>query len=209
MIEIILSKLSLFIISLILITGYWGIFILMMVESMGIPFPSEIIMPFSGFLVAQNKFNFWFVVLAGVLGNWVGSVIFYFIGIKLRLASNKWQKFQQFFEEEIKKGDKWFSKYGNWAVFINRILPAVRTFISLPAGFFKLNFFIFNIFTIAGSFIWSVFLTYVGFYFGENWQSLHIYFKKFNFVILGILVIGLVYVGLKFYKKIKHYKEKN
>lgn len=206
MVELILLKLSLFIISLISITHYFGIFILMALESAGIPFPSEITMPFSGFLVAQNKLYFWYAVLVGVLGNWFGSVIFYWIGFKLRSASEKWRRFQHFFEKEINYGDKWFQRYGNWAVLINRILPVVRTFISLPAGFFKLNFLIFNIFAVVGSFIWSIFLTYMGFYLGMNWQSASIYFRKFDFVIFTLLIIGIVYIVIEIYKKIKHLK---
>jgi len=209
MIEYILLKISSFIIFIISETQYWGIFILMTLESMGVPVPSEVIMLFSGFLVAQNNLNFWYVVLVGVLGNLFGSVIFYIIGLKLRTFSLRRQKFQHFFEKEINYGDKWVSKYGNWAVFLTRLLPIVRTFISLPAGFFKLNFLIFNIFTFTGSFIWSAFLTYIGVYLGSNWRSISIYFKKFDFVIFILLIIGLFYIAIEIYKKIKHYKSLN
>lgn len=209
MIEFILLKISSLIIFIILKTQYLGIFILMILSTGGIPIPSEIIMPFSGFLVVQNKLIFWKVILAGVLGNWLGAVILFFLGKKLRLASSKWKRFQAFFEKEINYSDRWFKKYGSFALLINYILPVVRSFISLPAGFFKLNFLSFNIFSLLGILIWDSFLTYFGFYLGENWKNVSVYFQKFDFIIFFLLIFAIIYFIIKFYRKYKKFKNYN
>ncbi len=115
--------------------GHWGVFIGMVLESACIPLPSEVIMLFGGFLAAQGTLNFWGVVLAGVLGNVAGSVVAFWIGAnKGRYFLKKYGKYILFNHEHLDKADRWFSKYGEWTVSFGRILPVIRTFISLPAG---------------------------------------------------------------------------
>ena len=192
----ILELLAQFIISFIHSTGYFGIFLLMTLESALIPLPSEVTMPFSGFLVTEGKLEFWFVVLAGAIGNLIGSLIAYYIGFfleesVLRTLVRKYGKFILLTEHDYNKGEQWFRKHGEAIAFTSRLLPAVRTFISLPAGVAKMNAGKFAIYTLAGSFLWSAFLTLVGVKLGENWHSISDFFHKFD-LLIGIAIIGIV-----------------
>lgn len=198
-----LESLSAFIIHLIQSTGYLGIFLLMTLESALIPIPSEVTMPFSGFLVTKSSLSLIPVILAGALGNLIGSLIAYGIGFYLEetiIVSlvTKYGKFILITKEDYDKSIAWFRKYGDGIVFFSRLLPAVRTFISLPAGLAQMNIWKFSIYTFLGSFIWTAFLTYIGVYLGNNWKSLEVYFRKFDIaiVVLGILTV-LFYINHK------------
>lgn len=187
-----------YIISLIEATNYVGIFILMFLESALIPIPSEITMPFSGFLAASGKLNFWGIVITGTLANLAGSLLAYYIGYLLEETIligliKKYGKFLLITVDDYNKAYKWFTKYGDKIIFISRILPAVRTVISLPAGVFKMNMKKFIIYTTVGCFIWSVFLTYIGFVLGENWNSLEKYFREFQILIAVMFVLMVVF----------------
>jgi len=187
MIEYILSILSNFIINTISATGYLGITMLMAIESAAIPLPSEIIMPFSGYLVSQGNFNFWWVSIWGAIGNVLGSVVAYAVGFwGGRPLVEKYGKYVLIRKHELDRADSWFKNYGQSTVFFSRLLPAVRTFISLPAGMAKMNLSKFVLYTFAGSFPWSVGLTYVGYRLGGEWERIRSYFHRFD------LVIGLV-----------------
>lgn len=169
--------------------GYGGVFILMALESANIPIPSEIIMPFSGFLVTQGGFSFWLVVFWGALGNLVGSLVSYYVAYfygkrALVFAS----KFLFVHEKDFDLAEKWFEKYGLWSAFFSRLLPVVRTFISFPAGLFRVNIYKFSILTFLGSFIWSAFLTYLGYILGANWNILGPYFRQFDYLILAAVL---------------------
>ena len=198
-----LEQISSSIIHLIQSTGYLGIFILMTLESALIPIPSEITMPFAGFLAAKGNLSFILVVLTGAVGNLIGSLIAYYIGYFLEenvILDNvkKYGKFILITEHDLERASKWFGKYGDRIIFFSRLLPAVRTFISLPAGIFEMNIWKFSIYTFIGSLIWSFFLTYIGFYFQSRWNVLEQYFRKFDFLILGIIVIlALLYLNHK------------
>ncbi len=188
-----LVSLAQFTIGFIHTTGYLGIFILMTLESMLVPIPSEVTMPFSGFLVSQGILNFWLVVLAGTLANLVGSVIAYYIGYFLEetLLLGLIQKYGKFILVTIKDyndASKWFTKYGDKVIFVSRLLPAVRTVISLPAGVFRMDMKKFLSYTFAGSLLWSIVLTYIGLKLGDNWKTLGSYFHKFDLAV-GILFI--------------------
>ena len=192
-----LEQITLSIIHLIQSTGYLGIFILMTLESALIPIPSEITMPFSGFLVAKGNLSFIPVVLAGAIGNLVGSLIAYYIGYFLEeniIVKNirKYGKLILVNEHDLDRANRWFKKYGDSIVFFSRLLPAVRTFISLPAGIFEMNIWKFSSYTLVGSIIWSIFLTYIGFYFQSRWNVLEQYFRKFDFIILGIIIFFIL-----------------
>ena len=195
MIETILHTLTATIIQTIETTGYLGIFILVTLESALIPIPSEVTMPFAGFLVSQGKLDFWLVVLVGAFANLVGSLIAYGIGfyleehVILKLVK-KYGKFFLITEHEYLRSVKWLNKYGDFVAFFSRIIPAIRTFISLPAGLAEMNIWKFSILTFLGSFIWSAFLTYVGVTFGKEWHVLEPYFRKFEIVIAVVLVLG-------------------
>ena len=130
-------------------SGYAGVFFLMLVESCGIPMPSEVIMPFAGFLVAKGTLMFWPVVLLGAVGNLVGSWLAYFIGARGgRPLLEKYGKYVLISGHDLDMADRWFIRYGEATVFFGRLLPVVRTFISFPAGMFRVNILKFSILTL-------------------------------------------------------------
>lgn len=193
-----LEQLSAFIIHLIQTSGYLGVFILMTLESALIPIPSEITMPFSGFLVSTGNLSFILVVLAGAFGNLIGSLMAYALGYYLEETVilslvGKYGKFILMTKEDYEKSLKWFNKYGEAITFFSRLLPAVRTFISLPAGLAEMNILKFSIYTFLGSLIWSTFLTYIGVYLGDNWHSLEGYFRKFEILIAGTFIFVVIF----------------
>lgn len=193
-----IEVLSGFIIHFIEYFGYIGIFILMTLESALIPLPSEVTMPFSGFLVSKGEFSFIIVVLMGALGNLAGSLIAYGIGYFLSESLiitlvDKYGKFFLITRHEYDTSIRWLKKYGDGVAFFSRLLPGVRTFISLPAGLSKVNIWKFSFYTFLGSLIWSAFLTYIGVYLGNQWNSIEKYYRKFEVLIAAILILGLVW----------------
>src|SRR5258708_2476517 len=190
MIEKILGALSAFIISVISSTGYLGIVLLMAIESACIPLPSEVIMPFSGFLVAQGRFNIWWVATAGAIGCNLGSVIAYEIGyfggrrLVERFGSWIWIS-----RHELELADRFFQRYGNLTVFVSRLLPVIRTFIALPAGVARMPRLPFHIYTFLGSLAWCLSLAHLSMKAGEHWDYLRGYFHKFD-VVIGVLLLA-------------------
>lgn len=202
-----------FIIQLIHTTGYFGIFVLMALESALIPIPSEITMPFAGFLASTGVLNVWAIILVGTLANLAGSLLGYWIGYMLEETVllgliKKYGKFILIDEHDYQRANKWFDKYGDKIVFISRLLPGVRTIISLPAGMFEMNLKKFIIYTTVGCLIWSALLTYVGVILGANWAALDPYYRKFEIVIVAGLILGVLWyidhklkLTKKFFKK--------
>ena len=194
MISAILAWLSSIIISVISSTGYLGIFFLMALESACVPVPSEVIMPFSGFLVWEGRFELWQVVIWGALGNLAGSIAAYAVGAwGGRRLIVKYGKYLLISGHDLDLADNWFAKYGQATVFFSRLLPVVRTFISLPAGIARMDFKKFCVYTLAGSLPWSFFLAYAGLIAGENWDGLKVYFHKFDLLIGILLVLGIIW----------------
>lgn len=178
----------------------------MTIESALIPLPSEITMPFSGFLVSQGKLGLLEVTLAGGLGNLVGSILAYALGwwgqdIIVRKLIQKYGKYLLITEHEYDKSEIWFRKYGQIIVFVSRLLPGIRTYISLPAGVAKMNFKKFCFFTFLGSLIWSFILALIGMKLGENWETIGSYFHRLDAV---IVILGIALIGFYIYKKRKH-----
>jgi len=174
--------------------GYFGVFLCMTIESACIPLPSEIIMPFSGYLIYTGAFNIYLVTLFGALGNVAGSVIAYVIGYYGgRPFIEKYGKYFFMSKHDIDMADKWFDKYGPIATLVARCLPIIRTFISLPAGISKMKFPIFALYSFIGSLPWCFGLAYIGLKLGENWNTLGSYFHKFDIVIGAILIAGVAY----------------
>lgn len=194
MFEKILEPIAQWIISVISSLGYGGIILTMTIESACIPLPSEIIMPFSGFLVTTGRFTLFFTGVAGALGCVIGSVLAYGVGIwGGRPFLEKYGKFVLISQRDLDNADRFFKKYGDLSIFISRLLPVVRTFISLPAGIAKMNFTKFVIYTFVGSFPWCFGLAYVGKVMGENWESIRVYFREADVLIGVIIVAGIVY----------------
>jgi membrane protein DedA with SNARE-associated domain len=189
--------------------GLWAVFLLMTAESALIPIPSEVTMPFAGFLAARGLFNFWVVVAVGAFGNLVGSWLAYALGAYkgedwVRFAIKKWGKWLLIREKEYDKAKEWFIKYGQGVTFTSRLLPVVRTFISLPAGIAKMDVAKFSFFTFLGSFLWSGFLAWLGLKLGQNWLAIEPYFRKFQFVIIGMVLIA---IGWYFYTHLKRRRD--
>jgi membrane protein DedA with SNARE-associated domain len=212
MINVIISFLANFIIALISSLGYVGVAIAMAIESACIPLPSEIIMPFSGFLVSTGHFNFWFVVLAAGIGGVAGSSVAYSVGyyggeVAVRSLIRKYGKFVLIHEYELDEAEEWFRSHGEAITFFTRLLPVIRTFISLPAGIAKMNFKTFATYAFMGTVIWCTVLAYVGLVLGENWNTLGPLFHKFDALIAIVTVgLGLWYIRYKL-KKIHRYNK--
>lgn len=175
----------------------------MALESCLIPIPSEVTMPFAGFLASTGNLSLALIVFVGALGNLAGSIVAYYIGyfleenVLLNLIK-KYGKIILVTEHDYHTANKWFTKYGSGVVFFSRVLPAVRTFISLPAGMFEMNIAKFSLFTFIGSLIWSAVLTYIGYSLGKNWQSLGPIFRKFDIVIVvAVLILIILYINHK------------
>jgi membrane protein DedA with SNARE-associated domain len=194
MISAILSWLSSFVIGVISAIGYPGIFVLMALSSACIPIPSEIVMPFSGFLVWQERFHFWPVVLWAMAGDLVGASLSYVIGRwGGRSLIIKYGRYFLISIRDLEITENWFKKYGEITVFFGRFLPIVRAFVSLPAGIAQMDFRKFCGYTLAGSFLWASVLAYAGLVAGENWDFLKIYFHKFDLLIGALIVLAVVW----------------
>lgn len=197
----IILTISSFIINGISSLGYGGIVLLMALESACIPIPSEIIMPFAGYLVFNGKFSLFLVVLLGTIGNLIGSMIAYWVGFYGgRPLIEKYGKYVLIRNRDLELAQKWFEKYGNLSIFISRLLPVVRTFISFPAGISKMSFKKFSFYTFIGSLPWSFALTWLGVKMGENWENLEFYFQKFDWLIISLIILA---IGWWLYHKLK------
>ena len=194
MIARIIEILASFIIGTISSSGYMGIVLLMAIESACIPLPSEIIMPFSGYLVFRGDFGLFWVGLAGAFGCVVGSVPAYYLGLYGgRPLVERYGKYVLVSHRDLDLADRWFNRYGDWAIFFSRLLPVVRTFISFPAGVAKMNFPRFVAYTFLGSFPWCLGLAYIGMKLGQNWDTLGVYFHRFDMVIGILIALGVIY----------------
>jgi len=175
--------------------GVPAVFVLMLLESMGILIPSEAISPFAGYLVSEGKMGFLAAVTAGVLGNLVGSCIAYAIG--LRGGRELWFRYGKYIgvrEHHLVTAEKWFDRYGELTVFVSRCLPVVRTFISFPAGTARMNFAKFALYTFLGCIPWVFALTYLGYTLGENWETIGDYLHYLDYAVAVALLGGVVYV---------------
>jgi membrane protein DedA with SNARE-associated domain len=192
----IIAALSAFIISVISAGGYLGIAVLMAIESACIPLPSEIIMPFSGYLVYMGRFKLLWVATVGALGCNLGSAIAYAVGYYGgRPLVEKYGSYILLSRHELDWADRFFARYGNITVFVSRLLPVIRTFIALPAGVARMNQPKFHFYTFIGSWPWCLGLAYVGMKLGQRWDSdprLRIWFHRFDAVILAVILIGIV-----------------
>ncbi len=194
MVAKILAALSGFIIAVISASGYLGIAALMAIESACIPLPSEVIMPFAGFLVFQGRFELFWVATAGAIGCNIGSAVAYAVGYYGgRPLVERFGSYILMSARELDWADRFFAKYGNSAVFISRLLPVVRTFIALPAGIARMPQARFHLYTFLGSWPWCFALAYLGMKAGANWDYLKDYFHKFDAVIGGVIIIGAVW----------------
>ena len=202
MLEQIIAVLATWIMSVISALGYNGVVLLMAIESACIPLPSEIIMPFAGFLVFKGEITLLGVALAGAIGCVVGSIPAYYLGMYGgRPLVEKYGKWVLISAKDLNWADQAFAKHGDLIIFVGRLLPAVRTFIAFPAGVARMNITKFIAYTFVGSLIWCYLLAFAGFKMGENWESLKIYFHEFHYLIAGA---GLLFVIWYVRRHFKH-----
>ncbi len=172
MVEKILAALAGFAIAVISAGGYWGIALLMAIESACIPLPSEIIMPFAGYLVSTGQFNLYLAATAGALGCNLGSIVAYEIGKRGgRPVAERWGKYLLIGPGELDAADRFFARYGSAAVLIGRLLPVIRTFIAFPAGVARMRLLPFHVYTFVGSWPFCFALAWVGMTLGDKWNS--------------------------------------
>lgn len=171
--------------------GFWAILVLMAAESACLPVPSEPVMIFGGYLVYNNSLSFTAVVVAGTLGNLLGSLAAYWFGERSEEAIYARYSNTPLVGHKLKIAERWFAKYGEPAVFFARLLPVVRTFISLPAGIAHMSFVRFLAYTIVGSVMWNAALTYLGFLAGPHWKETLALAHEWTYVALGVAVIGV------------------
>jgi membrane protein DedA with SNARE-associated domain len=194
MTEKILGVLFVFVSSTIGSLGYLGLTLLMAIESACIPLPSELIMPFAGYLAFEGKINLFWAATAGAIGCNLGSLVAYEIGAYGgRPLVEKYGRWILMGRRELDHADKFFARWGYLAVFIGRLLPVIRTFIALPAGISRMPRGRFHLYTFLGSWPWCFALGWFGMKLGENWRTLGAYFHKFDAVIGAFLVIGVVW----------------
>jgi membrane protein DedA with SNARE-associated domain len=188
-------------------TGYLGIMILMTLESMVAPVPSEAVMPFAGFAVFNGTLTWQGVIFFSTLGSIIGSLIGYWMGAKGgRPLVEKWGKYLLLDKHDLDITEKWFSKRGDITVFVCRFIPVVRHLISIPAGMGRMNLLKFSIYTIIGAAIWNTLLTIAGYYLQENWGEIMKYSHIIDYVIVAAMVLILVYYGYKLNKNRKKAK---
>jgi membrane protein DedA with SNARE-associated domain len=193
MLQQLITAVATWILGIISSMHYGGIVLLMAIESACIPLPSEIIMPFAGFLVSKGEMTLIGIAMAGAIGCVVGSIPAYYLGMfGGRPLAEKFGKYVLIGKKDLDMADRWFKNHGEIIIFIARLLPGVRTFIAFPAGMARMNMAKFVIYTFVGSFIWCWALGYVGMKAGENWESLGKYFHQFHYVIIAA---GIAFVA--------------
>jgi len=183
-----------FIKSVVAATGYAGIALLMGIESACVPLPSELIMPFAGFLVYQGNFSLLWVATAGAIGCNLGSLVAYEIGYYGgRPLVERYGRWILLSRRELDLADRFFLRWGYLAVFIARLLPVIRTFIALPAGIARMPRGRFHLYTFLGSWPWCLALAWLGMKLGENWRELGKYFHRMDIAILLVLGAGVTW----------------
>lgn len=200
MIDRLMSSVSALIVAFISATGYGAVVVLMAIESACVPLPSEVTMPFAGYLVATGRFNLQLVALAGALGCLLGSYVAYFIGRGGNRVLVRYGRYVLIAPHEIERAERFFDRWGPHAVFISRLLPVIRTFIALPAGVARMRLWPFTIYTLLGSYLWCLGLAWAGMKLGQHWAELGPYFHRFDSAIAALIVAG---GGLVLYNRIR------
>jgi membrane protein DedA with SNARE-associated domain len=181
-------------------TSYPGIFLLMVMESMVFPVPSEAVMPFAGFLIVDGQFTFTGVIIASTLGSIVGSLVSYAIGFYGgKPFIKRFGKFLLLDTHDLEMTERFFGKNGELTIFISRFIPIIRHLISIPAGLGKMKLWKFIVYTIIGAGMWNAFLTYVGFKLKENWSEVMKYSHIIDIVVIGILGLAFLYYAYKIF----------
>lgn len=202
MISRILELVSRFVLTTIQAGGYAGVAGLMAIESACIPLPSELIMPFAGFLAAQGRFHLWALGVFGALGCVAGSIPAYYLGLYGgRPLIERYGKWVLLSHRDLETADRLFERHGEPVVFFARLLPVVRTFIAFPAGVSKMNMPRFILYTFAGSLPWCLGLAWLGLKLGDHWTVLRVYFHRFDAAIVALILVG---AALYLWRHLRH-----
>lgn len=201
-------KLTEWVLSIMEQLGYIGIAILMFLDNIFPPIPSEIIMPSAGYAASQNQLTLIGVIIAGCLGSLIAAALLYWVGYKFNHNTifnfiDRYGKYLFIQSEDVQKSLIWFKKYGHRIVFFGRMIPAARSLISIPAGMSRMPFWKFMFYSSLGTIIWTTFLAYIGFYFGENQALMHQIFSQVGYFIIAIIVIIIIWMWYR------HHQRKN
>ncbi|EAW35318.1 DedA family protein [Lyngbya sp. PCC 8106] len=185
--------------------GYMGIVLLMLLENILPPIPSEVIMPLAGFTIAEGKLSFIGVILSGVLGSILGALPWYYLGKnwgekKLRKWIELRGQWLTLSVEDLELSQEWFNRYGNWVVLLGRVIPGIRTYISIPAGLENMPLFSFLVYSTVGTTLWISFLTIIGYWLGDNYTLVKQFLSPISTLVIVILLITF---GIWFYRRKK------
>lgn len=188
--------------------GYVGIALLILLENVFPPIPSEVILTFGGFITTKSELTIIGVVIASTIGSVVGAVILYWIGRILNVDRieriiEKWGKYLRLTKEDVRKADAWFDKYGPWTVFFCRFIPLIRSLISVPAGMSGMNQWLFLLLTTLGTLIWNLVLVIVGAKVGDNWHQIVNYMDVYSNIMYAVIAIGIIVFIVWFIKRKK------
>lgn len=198
MLDSVISPVTAWIVSVIAAAGYLGVVGLMALESACIPVPSEVIMPFAGYLASTDRFSLTLAATAGAVGCNLGSTPAYMVAARVgRAGIERWGHYILLLPEDLDRADKFFLRFGSAAILVGRLLPVVRTFIAVPAGLARMPLLRFQIYTFLGSWPWCYALAYIGFRLGKSWNSdsqLRAFMHKFDVAVIGLLVLSVTYL---------------
>ncbi|WP_436875651.1 DedA family protein [Mammaliicoccus sciuri] len=188
--------------------GYFGIALLILLENVFPPIPSEVILTFGGFMTTKSDLTVLGVVVASTIGSVGGAVILYWIGRILNVERieriiEKWGKYLRLTKEDVRKADAWFDKYGPWTVFFCRFIPLIRSLISVPAGMSGMNQWLFLVLTTIGTLIWNLVLVLVGAKVGDNWHQIVNYMDVYSHFMYAFIAIGIIVFIIWFIRKKK------
>lgn len=184
--------------------GYLAVFLLILLENIFPPIPSEVVLTFAGFMTTSTALSIVGVVAVATLGSYFGAIVLYAIGFLLQpqkfasLMQKKWMQKIGFKMENIERAQSWFVDHGKGTVFLCRLIPVIRSLISLPAGMAKMNFIVFSLWSLLGTLLWNTILVFVGVLLGNNWNAISGYMQEYAFfIILALLLVTSIYVWLK------------
>ncbi|GIO23734.1 DedA family protein [Oceanobacillus sp. J11TS1] len=188
--------------------GYFGIFLMMTLENLFPPIPSEVILPFGGFLTTYSALTYLGVLTAATLGAIIGAMLLYCVGMlldveRLERIVDRYGRILRLKKTDIDKANKWFEKYGYWTVFFCRMVPLLRSLISIPAGMTKMNFGIFILLTAIGSLIWNSILIGVGVILGENWHHVVGFMDGYSMIVYALIIIAMIFFFIWYIKQRK------
>ncbi|HEX6102624.1 MAG TPA: DedA family protein [Alphaproteobacteria bacterium] len=178
--------------------GYAGVLLLMFLENLFPPIPSEVVMPLSGYTTADGGLSIVGVIVAGTVGSVLGAVFWYYVARwlgedRLKGWTRRHGRWITLGPRDVDKADDWFDRYGGWVVFFGRLVPTVRTLVAIPAGLFEMNVWLYLVLTTAGSAIWTAALALVGWWLGSNWKTVGTYIDPVTYAIMAAIVVLYIY----------------